>query len=58
MTLKLMGKFKNDEWEDFDTLNPDFQPDLPTEDRKKNLLNEYKATFGQGYLFKWVEVDD
>ena len=51
----LMGKFKNQEWEEFDKTNPD--SDYAEEEQQTYLLNEYKEISGQGWMFKWVEEE-
>jgi len=55
--LRLMGKFKNGKWEEFDHIDIGDGNSRPIEDRKEYLEREYRETFGQGYMFKWVPCD-
>ena len=47
----LMGKFKNGEWEEVEST----EPNSDKTEQEKYLLYEYKAEFGQSWMFKWVE---
>ena len=46
----LMAKYKNNEWEELDTIQPDSLPE-----QRDALLRVYKQELGQAYLLKWIQ---
>ena len=51
---RLMGKYKNEEWQEVETYNPDpYLSQVEIETQKENLLTEYRKTFERSYMFKW-----
>jgi len=51
--MKLYGKYKNGEWEKFDSTNPD--SDYSEKEQMEYLENEYRLVSEQGWMFKWMK---
>jgi len=51
--LKLMGKYKNKEWQELDEIPAD-ETDL--KETKQFYEDSYREDLGQGWMFKWFEV--
>ena len=46
----LMGKFKNQEWEEIER-----SPAAPN--HQQRIIQEYKDVFGQGWMFEWRDEE-
>ena len=48
--MTLMGKYKNQEWEEIDQTNPDSEH--TEQEQQTYLKNEYQLAFGREWMFK------
>lgn len=50
---RLMGKSKNQEWQELDHTNPD--SDYTIDEQRSYLQGEWSIAMGQGWMFKWID---